>query len=85
MARKLYSVTADNIKDGRRDKCRDCPVALALKPYLEDPVVWPGEIRIGPVSARISIKTPRSVDRFICRFDSGKPVKPFRFYLDIPE
>lgn len=79
------SVSQDNIDDGWSG-CYSCPVALAIKGIDESyhPWVVSTRIMIYLNGSRVSIDTPRSVNRFVRRFDSRKPVKPFNFFLEIP-
>lgn len=63
-------------------KSRNCPIALALKEHFKiDDVI------VGSMTCLInggnggSVDMPRSCRRFIVRFDSGKPVKPFNFFF----
>lgn len=90
--RRLISVTKQNIRDGessrwgdgKTDPC-ECPVARAIRESLGYTVAAYGA---GVYCQRWeqSVPAPRSVRRFIRRFDVGGPraVKPFSFYLTLP-
>lgn len=83
------TVTAADIRNGKKNSTCDCPIALAIRRQLK---VERGEIE---VSSSISLK-PRKMpwwgaydfisydlslraDRFIRAFDEGEKVKPFSF------
>lgn len=84
--KKLISVTEEHIKNGEPCMCQYCPIAwaigLACKPFLFKEV---REDCVVVTETEDRVRLPRSARRFIHRFDSGKSVKPFRFYLDVPE
>lgn len=74
---KIY-VRRRYIKNGRPRRITLCPIALAFEEVTGEHVTvdW----------SRIDTRTesyflPRSAQRFISRFDSGKPVKPFAFTI----
>lgn len=74
---KLIKVLKKHIKTSEFG-IKNCPVALALKDSgYSDVSVGLNVIFIG---LKI-IKSPRSVDRFINKFDRKKSVKPFNFIL----
>jgi hypothetical protein len=80
----LIEVTKRDILRGRRQATDACPVARALKRALGlecEPSVEEGRIR---VFGRC-YKAPRSVTRFVRRFDKlgHAQVQPFRFRLEI--
>ena len=80
--RRLIKVTKKHIKNGIPCVDDACPVALAImeadKALAIEPLVGPEIIWI----CRKSVMTPQSVYRFVTRFDNGKKVQPFNFYLD---
>lgn len=83
--RTLIKVTKNCIKDGAPSCGSCCPIALAIDDtfpsmYLCD-FVTKTKVKIRKI--RKTIALPRSAQRFIERFDYGKSVKPFNFYLDI--
>lgn len=61
----------------------NCPVALAFKDagYKDAVVCTAYQIFLGKPAKMI--RSPRSVSRFVNRFDDGKKVKPFNFILKI--
>lgn len=89
--RKKFTVTQEDISNGEPGQCMSCPVAIACeRGGLTEPSVWPDRVYYGKpeyavVGGRTSVCVPRSVTRFIYRFDTKKTVKPFSFFLDIPE
>lgn len=87
------NVTQDDIDKGQINNCNLCPIALAIKRILKinsyntifvSSVIkllryWNMEIQ------KYEVISPRSVKRFIQRFDQGKSVKPFNFFLTVPD
>lgn len=71
-------VTEKHIKRGKRKCAWRCPVALALQDVLDGPFLV-GKDCI--YAGRNPYACPKSVSRFVMRFDSGKLVKPFTFVL----
>lgn len=87
---KIISVKKKHIKNGIRDEVDSCPVALALKDagYTEANVLGDaGWVRETYDSNRVDVAFPRSVQRFVNKFDlKGKnKVRPFNFKLNIQE
>jgi hypothetical protein len=75
-------VTKDHIKRGEQESAAHCPVALAVRDYMKgykDGTIFVDHeiIEIG----HFSFFSPRSVARFIRKYDAGRPVKPFTFTL----
>ena len=74
-------VTQEDINNGEPCETMSCPVALALSRQLN---------LFNPVYVSYSyfstdnkyVYLPRSVKRFIHRFDSGEEVKPFNFIIN---
>ena len=73
-------VTQQHIDAGEPEHAEYCPVARAVAeacPLIESVLVlhkkWWGD--------NVSHPLPRSAQRFIARYDAGKPVKPFAFIL----
>jgi hypothetical protein len=80
--RILVEVKKRHINNGQPCKSSTCPVALAVKERVKSSRVCvnPYEICVD----NLYCPTPKSVARFITKFDRGcKPVQPFNFYLDI--
>lgn len=76
-------VKEQHIKDGRIQCPFRCPIALALKENgFEEPVVLGNYFKVrGGFSEIVTVKLSKTVERFIYRFDTGKPVKPFSFSI----
>lgn len=72
--RILIEVTKNDIKNGITHDCEYCPVARALNN---------NNILTTFDQLFLSKNCPRSVHRFVARFDSGKLVKPFKFYINL--
>lgn len=86
MKRLRVEVTAEDIADGRREHCERCPVARAMRRAIGR-VVWvggAGQWGIGNRSPQPK-RLPLRVTDFITAFDTGRPVSPFTFNLDVPE
>lgn len=66
------TVTAEHIKRGVKDDSFLCPIALAMIEVI-------GAEEHERVNNGACL--PASVLKFVKRFDSGKPVKPFSFLL----
>ncbi len=85
MNRLLINVNQKHIKTGRKNfknktlfRARSCPVALAL---IDAGVTNAVVLTARAYSDMGNHLLPRSVRRFINRFDHDEPVKPFNFYL----
>ena len=74
--RTLIKVQTKHIKNGHRGSASCCPVALAVRETIGR-LLYVCTNKTGPY------ENPRSVKRFIKRFDAKKSVKPFNFFLDI--
>lgn len=88
--KKLISVTQEHIDNGLRSLCWNCPVALAAQEQTNLLYVKAGYsvIEFGAsLPTQHHMKTPTRVKRFIRKFDclGRSAVKPFRFWLEIPE
>lgn len=82
----IIRVTKQDIKNGKRGKCRTCPIALAVARKTDSFARVTGdEISIFDTKhARKSTKrwsTPCEVQEFVINFDSGADVIPFSFEL----
>jgi len=76
-------VTAEDIHKGIKGNCYRCPVALALRRTTETLLeVSSYCIRVYSFPIR-DIQLPEIAVDFIKRFDRGKLVKPFKFYLNL--
>lgn len=97
----IVKVTAKHIKRGRRCSASLCPIALAIKAAGRENKSRFETVSVGGDDTRIKFKMkarpyeiveyielPRSVQRFIERFDDvdykSKGIKPFTFKLSIP-
>lgn len=85
-------VTQDHIDNGVPLDCYQCPVASAVEDALGRRAINQEWIRVGGEAIWLvthdaggrhatPYHIPRSVRRFIARFDAGKPVQPFTFIL----
>jgi len=79
----LVEVTAEDIANGTRASCANCPVARAVHRALGSPANV-GLFEIWANDPFRQVKTTRAVRKFICDFDDGKPVAPFSFDIDVP-
>lgn len=74
-------VTQEDIDKGKQGSCGRCPIALAAYRVME------GSFLVLPYAIfRLegkSISLPDSAIEFIGLFDSGMPVKPFSFTIEI--
>lgn len=84
MARIKIRVEQRHIDNGKVSACRDCAVALAMREQMPEPYdVWVGysNLRVGPAQW---MPTPRSVKRFISKFDTNRlAAKPFNFFVTL--
>lgn len=76
---ELVPVSGCHISDGTMSDSENCPVALALKFATGRKNVQVNEDHI--VVGRKEYLMPRSVKRFIAKFDNFQPVDSFRFIL----
>lgn len=81
MKKILVNVTARDIENGEAGVCSMCPIALALK--RKGLKGW-----VLPVSVMVDgtyVVLPENASDFIEMFDNKKPVKPFKFWLEVGE
>lgn len=77
----LIDVTREDIEDGERDSCTSCPVAIAIQRATGKVAsVDYGRLEL-PGCA--TIRLPDFVEKFTLDFDSGAPVEPFSFLIDL--
>ena len=72
-------ITQEDIDRGMRGRSDFCPVALALRRK------WP-EAEMGCFACDLGnrlVLVPELVSKFVEDFDSGKPVKPFTFEIEL--
>lgn len=82
------SVTSEDIAHGTH-ACSNCPIARALARAL------PGAERIDVPSDRIVVylrdswtlvyRSAEPIETFVIRYDTGEPVHPFTFEIEVPE
>ena len=74
-----------HINHGKRGHCSSCPIALAINNTncFRDAWISPARFNGWYKNVYSSCKLPRSATRFIRRFDTGKEVKPFNFFLEV--
>lgn len=90
MKRKMVHVTQEHIDNGYAYDDRECPIAHACsdvglnRPSVDWTYVMYRECDCRTCFCkRHKAYLPRSAQRFIKRFDTGKPVKPFNFFLKV--
>jgi len=78
-------VSAKDIKNGERDNCSNCPVALAVRRVFDadETIEVDGEEILIMSSPYCDISLPPIVRKFVSDFDAGMKVKPFTFYLPL--
>lgn len=80
----LIIVTEDDIKQGTKKLVTKCPIALAAKRVLLEPVsVTYTHLEIGRGSKALLRYLPKKASTFVDKFDDGKPVKPFKFSITV--
>ncbi len=89
MKRKLIRVTKEDIEWGRRRQSTQCPVALACQRagYLH-PSVGTTSLSLRcpeDPSQYMTAKLSSRVAAMVARFDNGRKIKPFSFYLTLRE
>lgn len=81
----IVSVTQQDIAKGRVMNADFCPTALAIRRKGATGVsVCKDEITFILHGTRLTVIAPAKVRQFIERFDSNRPVKPFKFTIKIP-
>lgn len=81
-------VTQEDIASGKRYNSCQCPIAMATKRAVGpgiDAYVGLGFADLWKASKLVKIRLPESANKFVDAFDSGKPVEPATFPLDIPD
>lgn len=76
-----FSVTNDEITDGRIRDCERCPVALAIRKQLPHLRVSVSKVAIIIQGAVYNVSEP--IRKFLLDFDNGRPVEPFEFELPL--
>lgn len=77
------SVTQENIDEGERNVCSDCPVALAIMAAVPGALGVTVRFETATVSLdghrRLLLSLPREATEFIESYDDGADVSPFTF------
>lgn len=76
-------VTQNDIERGTRYRACACPVALAIKRRTSRECEVAGRYMIFRSDINTKYDLPTPVRKFVVDFDTGKPVKPFSFELDL--
>jgi hypothetical protein len=91
--RVLISVLRVDIRKGEPKNAENCPVARACKRKLpeydarvEGLASIPQIVLTNSTQKWVAfLPMPKTVFNFATSFDAGKPMKPFSFYLSLPE
>lgn len=90
--KRLIKITTPLIKESRKllrentiGRYACCPIALAAQRRLGRPDIHVTQFEIYAQGPYVSRELPRTAKQFIERFDMGKSVEPFAFYIDWPE
>ncbi len=81
-------VTAEDIAAGERDSCERCPIAIAvqrtglIRVHADADAIW-GWPDDGDDTESIGCDTPDIAARFMEDFDTGEPVEPFAFTVEL--
>lgn len=88
MKKIVVNVTAKDIREGKQHECDSCPVARAISRKLNRSVrVLITAFRYFQSPRRgwsDLLPLPSKAEFFIAAFDGYKPVRPFRFTLNVP-
>lgn len=75
-------VTQGHIDEGKKADCNRCPIALAIAQHVKVSFkVGNWLVHFGALG---SSSLPSNAFCFIQKFDSGQPVSPFSFDIEIP-
>jgi hypothetical protein len=96
MKRKVkIAVNECHIKKGLKESMKSCPIALAMKDegFLFQGAYSGVDNRVVRFRDHVNIKDfyykssdlPLKAQEFISDFDQNKPVKPFKFILEVEE
>lgn len=86
--RYKIKVTKEHIRRGTKCSGQFCPVALAIKDHkilskkLNDIYVY--SYKIDNFEKSLDIPLPEKVQNFISDFDNKRTVKPFEFFVNVP-
>ena len=81
----IIKVTKKHIKNGNRHSIYSCPVALAIQEELGYPdfsSICVGNDNFMNKDTYRIVSSPRSVQRFIAKYDTYEEVSPFNFRFD---
>lgn len=78
------SVTAKDIREGNRQSCSRCPVALAVRRHMHGVRVT-SEFLFTDGHDHPTAELPTAAKVFVHKFDTGSRVEPFRFRIKVPE
>ena len=84
---ETFEVTQDHIDRGHPVEAASCPVALAIRERYPSVMVDGTEAGYGAYygySDERWVTLPEDVRWFVREFDSGKPVEPISFEIEIP-
>jgi len=81
MTQVTIEVTAEDIAQGEAFDCGNCPIARAAKRALKKICVVNLSTAYWSTGSAPLTKKARA---FVKNFDSGRPVQPFTFTLDVP-
>ncbi len=81
----VVEVTAEDIDNGKKALLKECPIARAvgrtMPPNKSHVSIYSWGIRVYYVNTYEDYSIPRSAEKFIKNFDSGRPVSPFKFEM----
>jgi hypothetical protein len=87
--RVTIRVTAEDIRQGKRNNCYGCPITLAVaralpkfyaKVYKKDLHLIPRQAQARPWQI---FALPEQATRFVRDFDAGQVVEPFSFVIEL--
>lgn len=80
----VVEVTAEDIADGKRTNCDQCPIALAASRAFGESC-WASFRRIGLLGKGAAVDTPPVARAFMQRFDEAgaASVAPFTFAVEL--
>lgn len=76
-------VTEEDIKLGQKESCYMCPIARAIERTTKSLWGVRGEFAFRASSPDICVDLPDAAQNFISLFDSGCPVEPFTFEIEL--
>lgn len=84
------NVTQEDINNGKRQDCQECPIALAIKRACTGSIkVWAKPLRCMIVTESVTFgtvikryDTPEAATVFMSDFDKNLSVQPIEFYLE---